>query len=141
MRVGHLQPTRPEWYDRNPTVIGRTTLTVGPVVLTQAWIYTVPTGKKAYCDHVSGSVLRRSEATATGDVNSYAELRDPGPVTITRFVDLLMLDNVRGATMGTAVPAFGIITAGQILRGIIGDASTGGSTDLRVAAKLTEYDD
>lgn len=65
MRVGHLQPTRPEWYDRNPSVslLSASVAITGADPSTVRAGLTIPTGRKGYIDLVQSTVFRTVAGT------------------------------------------------------------------------------
>lgn len=140
MRVGHLQVTRPEWYDRHANPVTKSAAATGPVGVTQLWTYTVPSGKKAYCDLVLSTAYRGQIATATGIVQclvDYAAVSGGGAALLT---DIRMDANINGASERQLVGQFGIVVAGDIFTATVVDPCTGGSTTLRCTLKATEYD-
>lgn len=140
MRTGHLNVSRPPWYDRGPSVVGKTAIVNGPVATGQVWVYTVPTLRKAYLDFAGSYLARSSEATTAGVIGASIHLEDNTALEIARILDVGLQDNVPGADNRVVLPAWGVLTAGMFLRAFAGDTSTGGLSSTTVTAKLTEYD-
>lgn len=140
MRIGHLQPTRPEWYDRRPSTFIKTfqqdSVNAGFGGTTR-WTYTVPAGKKCYIDSAQAYIhLRtiRTDGTYIGVVISYTPA-----VGTSDFINLRVYENVPGAGGRAALAAIGIMSAGDVVSG--GDyGTTAGTYDVETSVKLTEFD-
>ena len=143
MRVGHLQPTRPEWYDRNPLTLGQVyqaDAVSGGAGGTARWSYTVPAGKKCYIDGLMAYLYVAALRTAGGFHGAVITYIAGGGAGGT--VDLLNLrvyDNVRGAGKEIAIGAQGMMQAGDRILGSDYSATTG-TYDTETVAKLTQYD-
>lgn len=140
MRIGHLQPTRPEWYDRRPTTFIKAyqqdSVNAGAGG-TFRWTYTVPAGKKCYVDSAAAYIYVRTLRT-TGTYFGVVITYTPA-VGTSDFINMRVYDNVVGAGGSTALAAIGIMAAGDMVQG--GDyGTTTGTYDVESSVKLTEFD-
>jgi hypothetical protein len=140
VRIGHLQPTRPEWYDRNPSAILRGYQGVavnGTPGGSTPWQYTVPTGKKCYIDSLQTVISVSALRTAAGNHGAIISLSQ-----FAGSIDLLraeLYENVYGAGVSERLAAVGAIGAGDYIFGAHWGASTG-TYNVYISAKMTEYD-
>lgn len=140
VRVGHLQPTRPEWWDRNPIARHQAGLTggAGPVVQTTVWTYTVPTNKKAWLAYAQVSFTVDQEGTGGGLSNAFINVSDG--VTTSRVGFIQMRSTNRGAGEVRSGAVGWMMPAGVQLLGVWNTNINGGNMTVIVDALVTEYD-
>lgn len=139
MRVGHLNVTRPMWWDRGPTVVGKMATSNGPIVLTVIWTYTVPTGKKAYCDMLEAVVYRGNAPGAVGEATSLIDMYDATSTFVARLLNTRVYSATPLDRSQDFIAAYGVLTEGFSVLGQYSDASTGGTTTMRSGGKFTEF--
>lgn len=140
MRIGHLQPTRPEWFDRNPlpvTLQGAASVTGGTGTVT-LWSYTVPTGKKAYWDVANLDLFRTADGTP--NIRALLQIRyTTSAVTAT----LMRLDSSvsnYGPCGDQWIGQAGIMVAGDVLEATYNITATDGTLALLATTKMTQFD-
>jgi len=133
---------RPAWYDRNPKskIIGYDNQGVAPHVTTERIsFYTVPADKIVIINFVYIQMVRSTVAAPVGEARTEIRLTPYGD-SEEDFITLIHFDNTVGATqqiVGSNVPLF----AGDKLRAVTRDLSTGGEMAYCIRAKLTEFDE
>lgn len=140
MRIGHLQPSRPEWYDRNPVAVYRYyqgASVNGGAGGTSRWTYTVPSGKKCYIDMVSARLNVQTRRTAAGFHTAVISMT-AGAVSIDP-VRVEVYENVYGAGSAAGLSNLGAMGAGDVLFAQDAGASTG-DYNVTMSAKMTEFD-
>jgi hypothetical protein len=141
MRTGQPIIGRPAWYDRNPSSqwLSYQANNVAPHSITQRWVYTVPSGKKAILEFAACYVRRSAAATTVGRVQVDIWITPSGGSVKKISLAQLLTNNVGDMDrmdLGQSL----ILNAGDKIEGYSEDASTGGTTNILIAAKLTEFD-
>ena len=141
MNVGAYRGGRPEFYDRAP--ISRSQVysasSIGPHGATTRWTYTVPAGKRAWCDTVVTTVTVEVAAAAVVFING-AITYQPNGGTAMKVAETFNKLNTPYDTTSQVVTGLGLMQAGDILQASTYNPNTGGSNSFNVNAKLTEYD-
>ena len=139
MRVGHLNVTRPQYYDRIIQTISISAANAGvaPHGGTVRATYTTPTGVRTHMDILSLAIARRSNATSEGLVENKFVFTPSGgsALAILRTV----LDINAGVHADAHVGQAGIMVSGDKLELTDFDPSTGGSVSYSGATKLCEF--
>jgi len=132
---------RPAWYDRNPVQRADSYLAsdLAPHTETTRLTYTVPSGKKAMIEEISGRVLRTAAATTLGRARAKIALTPSGG-SMKVLVEAKILKNTVGDTDVQGFPASMTLLAGDRLDLITDDMSTGGTCDFHLSYKITEFD-
>jgi len=127
---------RKEWYDRNSLELSREYYGIGvaPHGYTTRWTYTVPTGKKLFVECALASVVRITAATTAGEATAYVYCRGIA------VVKPLLHTNGVGDKDTMNIGRNAVMVGGGALNGGTGDASTGGTTNLRTTALGIEFD-
>lgn len=141
MKTGQPIIGRPAWYDRNPTIQeGKyVAASVAPHAQEPRWTYTVPAGKKAFVELAFLRIYRRTAATTVG-IWAADIYYQPSGGSSTSHMRISSLDNTVGSEKTLTIGQNMIMLAGDALRGYTEDASTGGTCDYAVIAKITEFD-
>jgi hypothetical protein len=141
MRTGHVQQSRPQWYDRTP--IGRTNsatnAATAPHAETVRWTRTIPTAKK-YQLQTATVLVRRESAAAPASYMTAAVRLFPNGAANVIINEVLIVGNAvndgDNQTLGGAIA----LLAGDVLEGITQDSSTGGTALYRTSQTGLEYD-
>jgi hypothetical protein len=136
------QPSRPDWYDRNPkSVVLSSQAVYSPHGTTQRWTYTVPAGKKAIFELAQLTMRRITVGTVFSGQNCYMSLTPNGgsPYQIL-YCELLNASPAIGdkelvSTQGTIV-----LCTGDAISVSDQDAGTGGTIEFTEIMKYTEFD-
>lgn len=140
MRIGHLQPSRPEWFDRNPTAkaLSANVTIAGSDAGTVRATYTAPTGKKAYLDIAMMTCFRTVDGTPNQQF-VVGLLYSDGAAS---FYIQLIKSSVSnyGAVGDQWLGQGGILTAGQTLQFVTSSSFTDGTVEVLAGAKVTEFD-
>lgn len=130
------------WYDRNPIARLSTygASGVAPHALTTRWTYTVPTGKKYYCQFSTVAVLRVTAATVAALARAAIEYDLGGAGSTVGSLNVAdtfsnAVDGGREFTAGSS----GVFVAGDIVRGQTVDNSTDGTMLLRSIMQGIEF--
>lgn len=139
MRVGHLNVTRPAYYDRAATATGRSYGAggVAPHGVTTRWTYTVPTGSAAYIEYVQTGILRDGASGAPGFSQALVQFNTGSNNPL--IGNSWLQDGTAGARQLQGVGSAGYMQAGQDIQGRTGDTSVGGTCRYQVDAKLVEF--
>jgi len=140
--VRGVQPVvaRPAWHDRNPFVIMRGFSSVtGPHSMTDRWTYTVPAGKKAYIEFLCIKSIRATAAGTAGTVVIQITYTPSGASEQVLAATGLYTNTVGDKDEVTCGHALTML-AGDLLKGLTYDGSTGGTVNYLVVAKITEFD-
>ena len=131
---------RTNWYDRNPLTVVKTFGTplggIAPHAVTERWVYTVPTGRKAYVESASVISMRDAAAAPAGAVTDYI-VYNTAPSTQLALIQYL--NNTVGHSMSMGIGQSVTMLEGDTLKGYTTDASTGGTCTHFINAKLTEF--
>lgn len=140
MRIGHLQPSRPEWFDRSPVANPQVAsfLIQSPVASAVLWTYTVPAGKKAWI--ASAFVSQSVSAAPTTASYGYTIVDVFTGGTSYPIVRVFLFSGVPGATEHAGVGAGWMVPAGVQIRGLWSNLSTGGTFELVASSMITEFD-
>lgn len=140
MRVGHLQPTRPDWYDRTPVGSQKQedTTFAGPNAGTTPWSYTVPANKKAWLASAMASMRVATAPTLAGVGYAYVAALIGGFVYPFARCDLF--SSVPGERDAMVNAPGVMIPAGANVFGFYTNTSTGGTFDVQLVALITEFD-
>jgi len=138
MKFGFPGGPRLEWYDRNPVAkhYASNPSSVAPHSATVRWIYTVPSGKKAFISILQAGVTRQTAATTLGQ--AYAAIY----LTISAVSDVILAANLNDNTVGAKnvlVASGGVLNAGDSIYGQTMDISTGGTCMYNVNYYTTEF--
>lgn len=140
MRVGHLNVTRPEWYDRTPSVsLLSFNMSLAPHANTQRLSYTVPSGRKAYLEFLYLSLFRTAAAAPAGVVFLTFDYTPNGGL----LTNLAVIDyggNAVGDRVAEMVGSTFTMLVGDQLALFTSDSGTGGSVIYRLGVKITEFD-
>lgn len=140
MRIGHLQPTRPDWYDRTPTAVPQVyeQTTGAPSVGRTNWTYTVPSGRKAWLAavYVSYSCVG---APTFGNIARSEIVVNVGSSDVI-LARAMVYTSVPGERDCVVNQSGWMMPSGTTLKG--GDVSlaTGGSWEICQSAIITEFD-
>lgn len=140
MRVGHLQSSRLDWYDRNPVAAPQVyeQTTGGPSTGRTNWTYTVPAGKKSWLAAVYVSYSCISQGTTTGVARSEIVLNTGGSDVV--LARALIFTSVPGDRDAVVNQAGWMMPAGTTLKGGDTSLSIGGSWEICQSAVITEFD-
>lgn len=140
MRVGHLQPTRPEWFDRNPLPICATMAATiaGADGGTVRSTYTVPTGRKSYLDLSQMSAYRTADGTPNNQIVFGLQLSD-GITFIYAQIIKSSVSNY-GPVGDQWLGQGGIFVAGNLIRYVTSCTFPDGTVTLDGGFKVTEFD-
>ena len=136
MRLAFPGGARPDPWDRNPVSATQSYsgATVAPHSSTVRWTYTVPTGRKALVSAFHISVRRAAAATTASTATAFLMLNG------TNVFHVTLVNNTVDATQRLELSAALYLTAGDELRAVTLDSSTGGYIDYNVVAVVTEFD-
>jgi len=141
MKASPTVLARPAWYDRNPTSIQKLHADAGrsPHSETERWTYTVPSGKKALIESLYIKIMRATAASSAVLVLAAVQLGLGGGTNYYHWIAALRTNNV-GDKDDIIIGQSIILNAGDVLRAISSDSSTGGTVDYYILAKITEFD-
>ena len=136
MKVGFPGGPRLEWYDRNPQPIEQAYWAedLAPHTITERFSYTVPTGKRFFLENARVKVVRTAAATAVDRIIAAVQAR------AIEIVEVDLHKNQVGDSDGENVGRSVIMLAGEVLRAVTYDDSTGGTADYRMMAHGIEFD-
>ncbi len=141
MNVGHLQASRPQYYDRNPapasTPYGGANL--APHGLTERLSITVAAGKKAWFDVAYLQIVRTAVSAGNNSVNCYVAYRPNGGTEGT-VAQAYSTTNVQWEGTDAQLTGLGLMAAGDRLRGMTADGSPGGTVSYTITVKYTTFD-
>lgn len=140
MRIGHLQPTRPEWFDRNPTTFALqgAASVVGAAGTTVLWTYTVPTGKKAYWDASQLDVFRTVDGTP--NIRALLQIRYTAQAVTATLLRIDSSVSNYGPCGDQWMGQGGIMVAGDVLEANYNIGATDGTLAILATAKVTQFD-
>jgi hypothetical protein len=141
MRIQNVRASRPDWYDRNPVMVGNIYGgdALAPHALTTRFTYTVPTGKKCYLEYGQLKVTRDG-ATAT-PVKAGCDFPITAGISTTPILGIAsIISGTLGATDNQTLGAAIILVAAFAFTGSTFDTSTGGTCGYIVTFKGTEFD-
>ena len=140
MRIGQINQGRPQPYDRNP--VNRATnafITAAPHGLTQRWIYTCPSLKKAFINNAFVAMMRRTVAAPASIITVEFDITFLDATGLV-LVHLRSEDNTLSKQdrfgLGTVAP----MVAGESASSFTADASTGGTVEYQTGAWIQEFD-
>lgn len=140
MNIGHVQQSRPAYYDRNAVVVVNAyAATVGPHVTTTRWAYTVPTGKKAFWNSAQVSATRVTVAAPVGEVDIRIRVTPPGGAG-GQILGVTFWKNAIGDEMHAELATAEVMIASNVIEGITVDSGTGGTNTIRNTSQFTEFD-
>lgn len=139
MRISSYAVARPTYYDRAPATKGQIyDQTVAPHANTIRWTYTVGAGIKAYVETAFVQMTRVTAATTAANINVYISvgLSDSSQplVAFVNGVQATVGIQSINLTSGTA-----LLLAGDSMKSVTNDASTGGTVYFTASAKYTEF--
>lgn len=139
MRVGHLNVTRPNWYDRTTLITGTNGHAddIGPHAETDRYTYTVPVGVRTFIDAVYVNLCRASSATDS----KFARARwisSPTTGGEGAFVEAAQDSSERDPMVAMLSQCGQLQTADQLIFRT-NDPSTGGTENYSWGVKLNEY--
>lgn len=140
MRIGHLLPTRPEWYDRHPAtfMLGGAGDGVNPGGGgIYRFTYTVPTGKKAYLDSGMVALYQMTYYTVGTVAGVFLFVFAGGQEWV--ILAKRTYSNVPGEGSEAVVAAFGILNPGDYVRSF-DSSDTNMTYNVRANIKITEFD-
>jgi len=132
---------RPAWYDRNPLTRWQTYIgsNVGPHAETTRWTYTVPAGKKATVELTYLYVRRASAPTTASQISVDVKFTPSGGSAAT-VVRAETFTAVTTDVISITNPIAMFLGVGDVLAVTSSDASTGGTVNYILTAKITEFD-
>lgn len=141
MRTGNLQPTRPNWYDRNPTPRYFTSLVENsaPHGSVQRYTYTVPANRKCIIEVSCASWQRLTVAAPSGVATAAININD-GLGSSANIPIIRNNSNTAGFMDHALLALQAVLIAGHQLSANDLDISTGGLCTYIMDTKLTEYD-
>ena len=141
MRAHHLQQTRPQWYDRNPVIVGSqgSVLAAPPFGIIVVSQYTVPANRKFLLEAAQCTLWRDTAAAAVGTYQTKISLTQPleGGGIMPQCVST---NNTPQARIDLFAAVQAIIKESGVLQVTAEDLSTGGTTTSYWSYKGTEYD-
>ena len=140
MRVSSYAVARPQYYDRNATTknLAYGAAAIAPHLNTTRFTYTVPSGRKCFVESLSVSSYRDSAATVAGQQLLNIVVYDG--VTYCNLISLYYATTTVGAVQTQILGNNATVYAGHVILGATWDLGTGGTQDLRLSAKGSEYD-
>lgn len=141
MQVGHIQASRPAYYDRNPanTQLDYTGTGVAPHASTQRWTNTIASGKKGFVE----SAYALTYKATTGGVNGLSQATvyyTPNGGAQGLLIGAQIFGTAAGAQNIVNGTSLGVLQAGDVLAGFTNDAATGGTMNFFLTAKVMVYD-
>lgn len=130
---------RGAWYDRNPIAIARTyDGTVAPHAGTERWSYTVPTGKKFLLQLATAQTTRITAAAPAADASAQVKYQPNGGSEQLQIYTL-SYDNTVGARVSEQLGTNAAMLAGDFMRGVTSDGSTGGTVKYLISIQGIEF--
>lgn len=141
MRVGHVQPSRANWYDRTPVSRAQAYASGGtaPHGATTRWTYTCPSGKKAFLAAAHVQMIRITVAAPVG-TSAVSVYYTPSGGSATTVCGGEMINNTVGGEFHESLAPQLAMLAGDVLLSQTSDISTGGTFDYVSTALVGEYD-
>ena len=140
MRVSSFAVARPAYYDRNATsknlVYG--SAAIAPHANTTRFTYTVPSGRKCFVESLNVASFRETAATVVGQ--QFLNIVVYDGTTYCNLIALYYYTTAVGSVQTQILGNNATVYAGQQILGATWDLSTGGTQDLRLSAKGSEYD-
>lgn len=141
MRVASLGVARPAYYDRNATSQTiQYVADIAPHGTTLRATYTTPAGKKAYIEAAAVYMRCSSAPTAAGRNFAIVRVTDASA----NLIEICRIDKNANTVVGnsyavtsTSMPT---VYAGETITIYTNDASTGGTVDYVIGAKVTQFD-
>jgi len=130
-----------QWYDRNPKNVFNFygVPGVAPHAETERWIYTVPTGKKAFVEVAMLKVLRWTASTLVNWAGASIHYLPAGGVDHP-LIDAWLFASALG-TMETVILGQSLLMfSGDVLRGLTADSNADGTVYYFLSSKITEFD-
>jgi hypothetical protein len=136
VRIGHLQQTRPHYYDRNPAIqhVIYAATGVAPHGGTSRATYTVPSGKKAIVEAAHVAVTRQTAAAPVGLISFRLTIAGAN------LGSLYYMRNAVGDYEQLTDLTGGLFPAGTAFDLDTTDASTGGTCAYHGGVKIMEFD-
>jgi len=133
MRAAHLSPNRPEYYDRNPELVGENweDTNIAPHAPAQRFTYTVPTGRKLLLSYAYGRIFRGVAPTTPAIAKLYIGVYQPGMGTKDVFWVEYYGSNVGDMVINDATLNL-VIPSGWSIYGYSMDGSTDGKCAYRL---------
>ena len=141
MRLNNVFSGRPAWFDRNPTDNQNLAFdsTIAPAGVTTRWTYTTPTGRKAMLESALAVVRRATAAGAAARCFAIVTFL-PGGINPQDMAIASFNNNTVDTLDRAIVGAIGVLVGLDTVRAQTSDASTAGTVEFDVAAKVTEFD-
>lgn len=141
MRAQHLQQTKAQWYDRNPSYAGASNIIIasaptGPTVL---WTYTVPALRKCVIESTQATMVRDTAAAVAGQRQARVFIITAA-LQITVIPTALSTSNVVNERIDMFGALQAILLAADTILFVQEDLSVAGTCSFIGAFKGTEYD-
>lgn len=139
--IGNVGGARPAYHDRTPLAITQqySATAVAPHASTTRWTYTVPTGRKFFCQVTFARWVRATAAAPVGNANVLFSYTPNGGVNAVTQ-EAVGAQNGVGLGKETLLGVQGSLGPGDAVAGGTSDASTGGTIDYRVSMAGIEFD-
>jgi len=139
--IGHVASSRPDYFDRNPLAkdLGYSAAGIGPHGSTTRATYTVPAGKKAYLEVIAAHIRRQTAAAPVGLVRALFIYTPFGGSSWYPTLITLATNGVSDAAHGE-LSGLGLLAAGDLIRLLTEDLSTGGTVEYQGIIKAVEFD-
>jgi hypothetical protein len=128
-------------WDRNPLMVRLSYEAdgVAPHFLTERFLYTVPSRRKAILNSLAIAIIREVAPTTTGLVVARIVITPSGgsPLTILRIAHQLA---AVGEPFHLTTDPNALMSPGDVLAAVTNDQSTGGTMGYNLSAILTEFD-
>lgn len=141
MQVGHIQQSRPAYYDRNPSNVqlDYSAAGVAPHASTQRWTNTIASGKKGFIENLYALAYKAT----TGGVNGLSQASiyyTPSGGAQGILLGAQIFGTAAGAQHVMSTTSAGVLQAGDVLAGFTNDLATGGTMNFFLTAKVMLYD-
>jgi hypothetical protein len=139
--IGQVGASRPAYYDRNPLAVYQSysSNAIAPAAVVVRATYTVPSGKKAFCETLHGFARRRTAAAPVGTWSVGINVTPSGGSNTT-ILYKRDTKNVIDDQKEFTISPFGELGAGDKIDLITEDLSTGGTVDYTFITKAVEFD-
>jgi len=129
------------WHDRNPVqrLQSYSVAAVAPHGLTERWTYTVPAGTKTALEIALLMVTRDAAATTVGLARATI-FYTPSGGSEEALLDAALLTNTVGDQDRAILGASAVLLPGDLIRATTIDASTGGTINYVLTAKIVDFD-